>query len=89
MPTIQVRERGQITLPKEIRAAYHLEIGTRLLVMPLDDQRFEVRVMPARRPIFELMDLYTQDGEAPNIDVEREALGDALDEAIRTGGARP
>lgn len=89
MTTIQVRERGQITLPKEIRAAYHLDTGTRLLVVPLDAERFEVRVMPAHRPIFELMDLYTQDGEAPNIDAEREALGDALYDAIRTGGSRP
>lgn len=89
MIAIQVRDRGQITLPKEIRAAYHLDAGTRLLLVPLDDERFEVRVIPTRRSIFELMDLYTQDGEAPNIDAAREALGDTLYDAIRTGGARP
>ena len=89
MTTIQVRQRGQITLPKEIRDAYHLDTGSRLLLIPLDGERFEVRVMPARRSVLELMDLYAQEGEAPDIAAEREAFGDALHEAIRTGSRKP
>ncbi len=89
MNTIQVRERGQITLPKELRDAYRLDTGSRLLVVPLDDERFEVRVMPARRTMRELLALYGEEGDAPDIAAEREALGDALDEAIRTGGRCP
>lgn len=89
MNTIHVRDRGQITLPKELRAAYHLDTGSRLLVVPLDGERFEVRVMPARRSMRELMALYADDGPVPDIAAEREALGDALEEAIRTGGRRP
>ena len=89
MTTIQVGERGRITLPEEILATYRLDVGSRLLITPLDSERFEVRVVPVRRSILALMDLYTTEREAPDIAAEREALGDALDEAFRTGGPRP
>lgn len=89
MMIAQVGEQGQLTLPEEIRAAYHLDTRSRLLFVPLDGERFVVRVMPARRSIFELMDLYADDGPVPDIAAEREALGDALEETFRTGGPRP
>ena len=89
MASVQVRGRGQITLPREIRAAYHLTDGSELLMTPIDGERFEVRVVPARRSVLELMGIYAQEGKAPDIDAEREALGEALEEALRTGGPRP
>jgi AbrB family looped-hinge helix DNA binding protein len=89
MATVQVRDRGQITLPREIRAAYHLTDGSTLQVTPIDDERFEVRVVPLRRSVLELMEIYAQDGEAPDMKAEREALGDALEAAVRDGGPRP
>ena len=36
MNTITVRQRGEITLPKEIRDACHLEPGVTLSVVPID-----------------------------------------------------
>jgi bifunctional DNA-binding transcriptional regulator/antitoxin component of YhaV-PrlF toxin-antitoxin module len=89
MATVQVRDRGQVTLPREIRSAYHLTDGSKLQMTPIDNERFEVRVIPARRSVLELMEIYAQEGEAPDIDAEREALGDALEAALRTGDPRP
>ncbi len=89
MKTIRVRDGGQITLPEESCVAYRLAVGSQLRIIPLDGERFEVCVLPARCSIFDLMNLYAQEGEAPDIAVKREALGAALYAAIRTGSSRP
>jgi AbrB family looped-hinge helix DNA binding protein len=78
MAVVQVRERGQITLPKEIRSVYHLTPGRELMVTPIDGERFEVRVVPPRRSVLELAALYAQEGEAPDMAAEREAFGEAI-----------
>ena len=86
---VRVRDRGQVTIPKAIRAACHIETGSRLLFVPIDAERFEVRVMPARRSMRELMELLADDGPVPDINAIREAHGDALDQAITTGSPKP
>ena len=89
MATVSVRYDGQVLLPAEIRAAYHLTEGSVLETLPVGVDRFEVRVVAMRLPLLDLLDEFADEGEAPDIALEREALGDALDTALLTGGRRP
>jgi bifunctional DNA-binding transcriptional regulator/antitoxin component of YhaV-PrlF toxin-antitoxin module len=89
MATVSVRRDGQVTLPQEIRSAYHLAEGAVLDIVPIADDRFEVRVITKRSPLLDLLDEFADDGVAPDIAAEREALGDALDAALINGGRRP
>ncbi len=89
MATVSVRYDEQVLLPPEIRAAYHLTEGSVLEILPLGADRFEVRVVATRLPLLALLDEFADDGEPPDIALEREALGAALDTAIVTGGHRP
>jgi bifunctional DNA-binding transcriptional regulator/antitoxin component of YhaV-PrlF toxin-antitoxin module len=89
MPTMQVRDRGQITLPQQIRSAYRLTTGSELLVTPIDDERFEVRVIPTGLSLSELIAKYADEDEAPDLEAEREAFGDAIAAAIDGTGPRP
>ena len=78
MATMQVRKRGQVTLPQAIREAYHLEDGSELEVIPLDATRFEVRVLTAPAALVALLDEFADAGPAPDLDAERLALAAAL-----------
>lgn len=85
MATMQVRKRGQVTLPQAIRDTYHLDDGSELEVTPLDETRFEVRVLPAPDTLLALLDEFADEGPAPDLDAEREAFAAAL----AAGGPRP
>lgn len=89
MAKASVRRRGRITSRREIRSRYQLPRKSASALTSLGDERSEVGAIPARRSILDLMALYTQEGEAPDIAAEREAFGDALYEAFRTGSRRP
>jgi steroid delta-isomerase-like uncharacterized protein len=78
MMTIVVGADGEITLPEYIQTMYRLKAGAELLVAPIDQERFEVRVLPSRLSVSALAEKYAMDGPAPDLAVEREALGDAL-----------
>jgi bifunctional DNA-binding transcriptional regulator/antitoxin component of YhaV-PrlF toxin-antitoxin module len=84
MATMQVRKRGQVTLPQTIREAYHLADGSTLEVIPLDATRFEVRVLPDSGDLLALLDEFADEGPAPDVDAERLALAAAL-----AAGQRP
>ena len=85
MATMQVRKRGQVTLPLAIREAYHLDDGSELEVIPLDATRFEVRVLPPPGALLALLDEFADEGPAPDLDAERAAFAAAL----AAGGPRP
>lgn len=89
MTTVSIRRDGQLTLPQEIRAAYHLAEGAVLDIVPISDDRFEMRVIAKRSNLLDLLDEFADDGVAPDLVAEREALGDALDAALLRGGSRP
>ncbi len=89
MATVSVRHDGQVLLPQEIRAAYHLTEGSVLEILPVGTDRFEVRVVAARPPLLDLLDEFADEGEAPDIAIEREALAAVLDTALLAGGHRP
>ena len=78
MATMQVRKRGQVTLPRAIREAYRLDDGSELEVIPLDATRFEVRVLPPPGTLLALLDEFADEGPAPDLDAERAALTAAL-----------
>ncbi len=78
MATMQVRKRGQVTLPQAIREAYHLDDGSELEVIPLDATRFEVRVLPPPGVLLALLDEFADEDPAPDLDVERAAFAAAL-----------
>ncbi|HEX5502545.1 MAG TPA: AbrB/MazE/SpoVT family DNA-binding domain-containing protein [Thermomicrobiales bacterium] len=78
MATMQVRKRGQVTLPQVIRDAYRLHDGSELEVIPLDATRFEVRVLTPPGDLLALLDEFADAGPAPDLDAEREALAAAL-----------
>ena len=85
MATMQVRKRGQVTLPQAIRDAYHLDDGSELEITPIDATRFEVRVLPAPGALLALLDEFADDGPVPDLDAERAAFAAAL----AAGGPRP
>lgn len=78
MAIMQVRKRGQVTLPQAIRDAYHLDDGSELEVTPLDATRFEVRVLPPQDDLLALLDEFAGEGPVPDLDAERQALAAAL-----------
>jgi bifunctional DNA-binding transcriptional regulator/antitoxin component of YhaV-PrlF toxin-antitoxin module len=89
MATVSVRRDGQVTLPEEIRSAYHLTEGAVLDIVPITDDRFEMRVIAKRLHLLDLLDEFADEGVAPDLAAEREAMGDALDAALLNGGQRP
>ena len=78
MATMQVRKRGQVTLPQAIRETYRLGDGSELEIIPIDATRFEVRVVPAPGALSDLLDEFADEGPAPDLDGEREAFAEAL-----------
>lgn len=78
MATVQVRERGEVTLPQAIRDAYQLDDWSELKIVPIDATRFEVHVLPAPGVLLTLLDEFADEGPAPDLEAERSAFAAAL-----------
>ncbi len=74
MQESKLTSKGQTTLPKDVRAALHLEPGDTLRYLVLDG---EVRILKAR-PLAELKGILKRPGQKP-------VSLDEMDEAIAAG----
>ncbi len=75
MVMAQVRERWQVTLPREVRQSLDLREGSDLLFVPTEQGEWLVKALPPRVPIPELLARFADEGSAPDLDQLRAAIG--------------
>lgn len=71
----QVRERWQVTLPREVRRSLDLHEGSELLFIPTGPGEWKIKALPPRIPIPELLARFAGEGSAPDLDALREEIG--------------
>lgn len=81
MPTATMTSKGQITVPAAVRAALHLEPGTRVRFVELEGGGFEMR--PASRPASSLKGFF---GPPPEVPVTIEEMNDAIADGASESG---
>jgi bifunctional DNA-binding transcriptional regulator/antitoxin component of YhaV-PrlF toxin-antitoxin module len=67
-----------VTIPQPIRDACGIEPGSEIFFTKTAADTFACHVLPARRSILEVMEEYTVDGVAPDLDALREGMGDEI-----------
>lgn len=75
MVLAQVRERWQVTLPREVRESLAAREGGDLLFIPLGGGKWQVEALPPRIPALELLAMFADDGPAPDLERLREQIG--------------
>ena len=78
MVMVQVRERWQVTLPREVRQSLDLREGSDLLFVPTGQGEWLVKALPPRVPVPELLARFADEGPAPDLDQLRVAIGQDL-----------
>ena len=78
MSVVRVRERGQVTLPREVREAAGVTIGSELLLLPMGPGKFTAQVLPPRESLLALIEEFADDGPAPDLEALRQQMGRAL-----------
>lgn len=78
MVMAQVRERWQVTLPREVRQSLDLQEGSDLLFIPTGHGEWTIKALPPRIPLAELLARFTDEGPAPDLDQLRETIGEDL-----------
>lgn len=84
----RVQDRGQVTVPRAIRDACHIQPGSRLAFAQTGPDRFECHVLP-NESISEVLTRYASPGTAPDLDALRVEIGNELAEAYREGRLAP
>ncbi len=85
MKIAQVRLRGQVTIPREVREACGVTPGTDLFFVKTGPGRFECRVLPASCRLVEITRQYAMDGTAPDFARLRKEMGVELAARYRPG----
>ena len=79
----RVQARGQVTLPRELRAATGIEAGAELVFFPLGPGQFEARLAPASRTVREMVAAYATDAVPPTPRAIRATIDQGMaDEAL-------
>lgn len=86
MVMVQVRERWQVTLPREVRQSLDLREGSDLLFVPTGQGEWLVKALPPRVPIPALLARFSDDGPAPDLDQLRATIGRDLAREIVPDG---
>jgi hypothetical protein len=74
-----------VTILQDVREACGVTPGTDLFFVKNDPERFEGRVLPARRTLVEVTGQYAMDGRAPDLGGLREEMGAELTARHRAG----
>ena len=78
MSVAKVQARGQVTVPQEIRDLCGIEPGAELLFVPTGPHVFECRVLPAQRALMDLVERFTVQDVAPDLEKLRREMGEAI-----------
>ncbi len=78
MSVAKVQARGQVTVPQEVRDLCGIAPGTELLFVPTGPHVFECRVLPAQRALMDLVERFTVEGVAPDLEILRHDMGEAI-----------
>ncbi len=87
MVLAQVRERWQVTLPREVRQSLDLQEGSELLFIPTGPGEWRIKALPPRVPLPDLIDRFAHDGPVPDLDQVRDRIGRELAQEILGHGA--
>ncbi len=87
MVLAQIRERWQVTLPREVRQSLDLQEGSELLFIPMGRGEWRIKALPPRVPLPDLVDRFAHDGPAPDLDQLRDQIGRELAGEILGSGA--
>ena len=83
MVMAQIRDRWQVTLPREVRQSLDFQEGGDLLFIPLGRGEWMIKALPPRLPVAELLARFTDEGPPPDLDQIRDAIGEDLARAYR------
>jgi AbrB family looped-hinge helix DNA binding protein len=72
----KVQARGQVTVPQEIREAYHIEPGNELLFLKAGEDHFECRVLRQPGSLLEFIDQHAIHDYVVDVEALREAAAD-------------
>jgi antitoxin PrlF len=76
MPEAKLTSKGQVTIPKEVREALHLDAGDRVQFFIREDGVVELR--PQTVDLKDLYGLLEYEGEAVSVEEMNEAIGKAV-----------
>jgi bifunctional DNA-binding transcriptional regulator/antitoxin component of YhaV-PrlF toxin-antitoxin module len=68
MTIAKVRTRGQVTIPRNIREACGITSGATLTYILTGRGQFACRALPERRSLRDLIEQYSVDGVAPDVE---------------------
>ena len=68
MTIAKVRARGQVTIPQNIREACGITPGATLIFIQTGPGQFTCRVLPEHRSLRDLIERFSVDGVAPDVD---------------------
>ena len=78
MAIARVQARGQVTVPQDIREACGITPGTLLVFSQTGPHEFGCRVLPGGDSLTDLIEEFTVDGVAPDLEMLRDQMGDDL-----------
>ncbi len=84
MSMARVQSRGQVTIPQDIRDACGVIPGTDLMFVKTSATTFECWVLPPRLSLMEVIEKYSVDGVAPDMDRLREDMGNEIAQKYST-----
>lgn len=80
MPEAKLTSKGQVTIPKEVREALHVDAGDRVQFFIREDGVVELR--PQTVDLKDLYGILEYKGEAVSVEAMNEAIGKAVVESF-------
>lgn len=82
MTIAKIQERGQITIPVEVRKACGIKSGDSLLFVAKGEGVFEARVLPSAELVSELIGRYEVSEVAPDLAELRSEMGKEMTDRV-------
>jgi antitoxin PrlF len=81
VPEATLTSKGQVTIPKEVRDALHIDAGDRVQFLVRDDGVVELR--PHTVDLRDLYGVLSREGKPVSVDDMDAAIGDAIVDSFR------
>jgi antitoxin PrlF len=84
MPTATITSKGQVTVPREVRALFHLEAGKKI-DFQIDEQHGSVTIVPVNKTVTEVFGLLRNHRLPRPVSVE--SMNTAIGEKMKRASA--